>query len=185
MKRIPSVLFVLALAACIAAPCESRAAASSASDLSLKLGALFPANGDSRDLGGSTQYVIGLDYLLRSASTSTSATSIYLDYLGGSKNSGSIHSTGLGVSLRSSGTAYFGAGLGIYSTSVQFGEAPTPGGVKHELLGPNTSSTGGGGKVFAGFDLGSGIDLEFDYHIVPAAGGVNPSGAALELGIRL
>jgi len=179
MKRIPSVLFVLALAACIAAPCESRAAASSASDLSLKLGALFPANGDSRDLGGSTQYVIGLDYLLRSASTSTSATSVYLDYLGGSKNSGSVHSTGLGVSLRSSGTAYFGAGLGIYSTSVQFDEDGD------DAFRSNTSSTGGGGKIFAGFDLGSGIDLEFDYHIVPAAGGVNPSGAALELGIRL
>jgi len=179
MKRIPSALFILALVACIAAPGESCAASSSASDLSLKLGALFPANGDSRDLGGSTQYVIGLDYLLRSASTSTSATSVYLDYLGGSKNSGSVHSTGLGVSLRSSGTAYFGAGLGIYSTSVQFDEDGD------DLFRSNTSSTGGGGKVFAGFDLGSGIDLEFDYHILPAAGGVNPSGAALELGIRL
>ncbi|HET9343742.1 MAG TPA: hypothetical protein VFO25_12585 [Candidatus Eremiobacteraceae bacterium] len=179
MKRIPAVLFVLALVTCIAAPVEGRAATSSASDLSLKLGALFPANGDSRDLGGSTQYVIGLDYLLHSASTSTSATSIYLDYLGGSKNSGSIHSTGVGVALRSSGTAYFGAGLGIYSTSVQFDEDAD------DRFRSNTSSTGGGGKVFAGFDLGSGVDLEFDYHILPAAGGVNPSGAALEVGIRL
>jgi len=179
MKWIPSALFVLALVVCIAAPGESRAASSSASDLSLKIGALFPANGDSRDLGGSTQYVIGLDYLLRSASTSTSATSVYLDYLCGSKNSGSVHSTGLGVSLRSSGTAYFGAGLGIYSTSVQFDRDGD------DLFRSNTSSTGGGGKVFAGFDLGSGIDLEFDYHILPTAGGVNPSCAALELGVRL
>ncbi|HEY7993307.1 MAG: hypothetical protein ACHQY2_03125 [Candidatus Eremiobacterales bacterium] len=179
MKRIPSVLFVLALAACIAAPVECAAATSSASNLSVMIGALFPANGDSRDLGGSTQYVLGLDYLLPSASTSTSATSVYLDYLGGSKNSGSLHSTGLGVALRSSGTAYFGAGLGIYSTSVQFDEDGD------DLFRTNTSSTGGGGKIFAGFNLASGVDLEFDYHILPASGGVNPSGAALEVGIRL
>lgn len=179
MKWIQLLLVGAGIAACVAAPSPSRAAASSASDLSLKLGALFPANADSRDLGGSTQYVIGLDYLLPSASTSTSATSVYLDYLGGSKNSGSVHSTGLGVALRSSGTAYFGAGLGIYSTSVQFDNDAD------DRFRSNTSSTGGGGKVFAGFDLGSGLDLEFDYHIAPAAGGVNPSGAALEVGIRL
>lgn len=179
MKRTAFALVVVAI--CVAMPAQSRAATSSASNLSLKLGALFPGSSDSRDLGGSTQYVIGLDYLLPSASSRTSATSIYLDYLGGAKNSGSVHSTGIGVSLRSVGTAYFGAGLGIYSTNVTFDDD------EDDLFRGNssTSSPGGGGKVFAGFDLGSGVDLEFDYHIAPSVGGVNPSGAAIEVGIRL
>ena len=180
MKRTAFALVVVAML-CVAMPAQSRAATSSASNLSLKLGALFPGSSDSRDLGGSTQYVIGLDYLLPSASSRTSATSIYLDYLGGAKNSGSVHSTGIGVSLRSVGTAYFGAGLGIYSTNVTFDDD------EDDLFRGNssTSSTGGGGKLFAGFDLGSGVDLEFDYHIAPSIGGVNPSGAAIEVGIRL
>ena len=180
MRRIIAALFALALTACLAAPLECRASSGS-NDLTLKLGALFPANEDSRDLGGDTQYVIGLDFMLPSASTRTSATSVYLDYLGGSRNSGSIHSTGVGIALRSSGTAYFGAGLGIYSTNVTFDND------EDDLFRGNssTSSTGGGGKIFAGFNLASGVDLEFDYHIVPGAGGVNPSGAALEVGIRL
>lgn len=178
MKPILAMCAMLALVACLAVPREVRAATSSASDLTLDLGALFPANGDSRELGGDTQYVIGLDYMLSSASTSTSATSVYLDYLGGSRNSGGVHTTGIGVDLRSKGTGYFGAGLGIYSTSVQFdddGDDPFS----------SRSATGGGGKIFAGFDLGSGVDLEFDYHLLPSAGGVNPSGAAIEVGIRL
>jgi hypothetical protein len=178
MKWIPSAFISLVALACVATPCEVRAAASSASDLTLNLGALFPANGDSRELGGSTQYVIGLDYMLASASTSTSSTSAYLDYLGGSKNSGGVHTTGIGIDLRSKGTGYFGAGLGIYSTSVQFdNDADDP--------FSSRSATGGGGKIFAGFDLGGGIDLEFDYHLLPSAGGVNPSGAAIEVGVRL
>ena len=75
MKWIQLPLVIIGVAACMAAPAQSRAAASSANNLTLKLGALFPGNADSRDLGGSTQFVIGLDYLLPSASTSTSATS--------------------------------------------------------------------------------------------------------------
>lgn len=181
MKRTAFALAVIAASLCVAMPVPSRAASSSANNLTLKLGALFPGNSDSRDLGGSTQFVIGLDYLLPSASTSTSATSVYLDYLGGAKNSGSVHSTGVGVSLRSSGTAYFGAGLGIYSTNVTFDND----GDDFFRGNSSTSSTGGGGKVFAGFDLGSGVDLELDYHILPSAGGVSPSGAAIEVGIRL
>lgn len=179
MKRIQLLLVAAGIAACIASPVASRAATSSASDLTLKLGALFPANGDARELGGSTQYVIGLDYMLSSVKSSSSSTSIYLDYLGGSKNAGSVRSTGVGVSLRSQGTGYFGAGLGIYSTSVDFdNDADDP-------FRNNTSSTGGGGKIFAGFELGSGVQLEFDYHLLPAAGGVNPSGAAIEVGLQL
>ena len=178
MQSIRSLLVLVAVVAILAAPAAARAAASSASDLTLNLGALFPANGDARELGGSTQYVIGLDYMLMSASTSTSATSVFADFLGGSKNSGSVHTTGVGVSLRSRGTGYFGAGLGIYSTNVQF---------DNDLDDPfsSRSATGGGGKIFAGFDLGSGVNLEFDYHLLPSAGGVNPSGAAIEVGIRL
>jgi hypothetical protein len=181
MKWTPIALVAVSACACLAMPAQSRAAAS-ASDLSLKLGAFFPGSSDSRDLGGATQYVIGLDYLLPSASTKTSATSVYLDYLGGAKNSGSVHTTGVGLSLRSTGSnAYFGAGLGIYSTNVTFDNDGD------DIFRGNssTSSTGGGGKVFAGFDLGSGVDLEFDYHILPSAGGVSPSGAAIEVGIRL
>ena len=178
MKHTLSAVILLVALACVAVPAQVRAATSSASDLTLDLGALFPANGDSRELGGSTQYVVGLDYMLTSASTSTSSTSVYLDYLGGSKNSGSVHTTGIGVALRSKGTGYFGAGLGIYSTSVQF---------DNDFDDPfsSRSATGGGGKIFAGFDLGGGVNLEFDYHLLPSAGGVNPSGAAIEVGIRL
>lgn len=181
MKWISPALVLFLVVACIAAPNGAEAATSSANDLTLNIGALFPANGESRDLGGSTQYVIGLDYMLPSASTNTSATSVYLDYLGGSKNDGSVHTTGVGVALRSKGTGYFGAGLGIYSTSVQFDNDADD----FFRSDNSTSATGGGGKIFAGFDLGGGVNLEFDYHILPSAGGVNPSGAAIEVGIRL
>lgn len=178
MKLISRALVLFCALACVATPVGVRAATSSADDLSLKLGAFFPANGDARELGGDTQYVIGLDYLLPSASTSTSATSVFLDYLGGSRNSASVHSTGVGIALRSKGTGYFGAGLGIYSTNVQFdNDADDP--------FSSRSATGGGGKIFAGFELGSGVDLEFDYHLLPSAGRVNPSGAAIEVGLRL
>jgi hypothetical protein len=181
MKSIRLLLVVASVMASILAPVATQAATSSANNLTVKVGALFPGSSDSRDLGSSTQYVVGLDYLLPSASNSTSATSVYLDYLGGAKNSGSVHSTGVGVSLRSVGTAYFGAGLGIYSTSVMFDND----GDDFFRGNSSTSSTGGGGKVFAGFDLGSGVDLEFDYHILPSAGGVSPSGGAIEVGVRL
>ena len=178
MKHLPSIVAVLAAAASLAVPIACRAASNATSPLALKIGALFPANADSRELGGPTQYVLGLDYTLSGPSSATSATSVYLDYLGGSRNSGTVHSTGVGVALRSQGTAYFGAGLGIYSTNVQFdGDEDDP--------RSSSSSGGAGGKVFAGFELGGGVSLEFDYHLLPASAGVNPSGAAIEVGIRL
>jgi hypothetical protein len=165
--------------ACTFTPTVCRAATSSASPLVLKIGALFPGSSDSRDLGGDTQFVLGLEYTLQSLKATSTATSIYLDYIGGSKNSGSVHSTGFGVAFRSSGSGYFGAGIGIYGTNITFDND------EDDPFRTSTSATGAGGKVFGGFELGNGVQLEVDYHILPSAGGVNPSGAALEVGIRL
>jgi hypothetical protein len=40
-------------------------------------------------------------------------------------------------------------------------------------------------RVFAGVQLARGPSLELDYHVMPQALGVNPSGLGVELGFHL
>ena len=175
MKKLLPLIAPVLLAVLL--PTTGLAKTTPQNALTLKLGAFFPNSTDARDVGGDTQLVIGLDDKLSVNSGATpSATSVYLDYIGGSKSPTSIHTFGGGVSLESTGQTYFGAGLGIYSTnvSVQVGNGTF-----------SRTSSGGGGKVFIGFELGGNAQLEFDYHLLPSAAGVSASGAAIELGIHL
>jgi hypothetical protein len=144
-------------------------------ELAIRLGALFPNSGDARSFGGQTQLALGLDYTLAATrGSSPSATNAFFDYFSGSKNNGYVHSGGLGLAVRTLGPGYFGAGLGLYNTAVR-----TPNGER------SGNSTGAGGKVFAGYELGNRASLQLDYHIAPSALGVNPSGLGVEIGFRL
>lgn len=144
-------------------------------ELAIRLGALFPNSGVARSFGGQTQLALGLDYTLAATrGSSPSATNAFFDYFSGSKNSGYVHSGGLGLAVRSFGQGYFGAGLGLYDTSVR-----TPDGER------SGNTTGAGGKVFAGYELGNRASLQLDYHVAPSVLGVNPSGLGVEIGFRL
>ena len=174
-KRLWALAAALVLGTAVWAP--GRAATPPANAATLKIGAFFPDASDARDAGGSTQFVIGLnDVLSKNGGTTPSATSVYIDYIGGSNSPASLHSTGIGVGLASTGSPYYGAGLGLYSTTAS---------VNTEAGTLSHTTTGGGGKIFVGFELGGNTQLEFDYHVLPSAGGINPSGAGIELGIHL
>ena len=141
--------------------------------LAIRLGAFFPSSSVARDVGGSTLLTAGLDYTLSSShGKSPASTGLYFDYLTGTMHSDSLHSGGLGLQFRTMGPGYIGAGLGVYNTSVK-----TP--VR------STNSTGGGGKVFLGYELGNQAALQLDYHFAPNALGVNPNGLGVELGYRI
>ena len=177
-------LFVTALGlAAASAMCGHQALASTTtstnlrptSTVDLRLGAYFPGSSGAKFFGGETQLTAGLDYRLSSNRGSyPSATDAYFDYMGGSKNSGYVHSGGIGLDVRGmTGTAFYGAGLGLYNTSVRFAD------------GVSGNRTGPGGKIFAGFDLGRSTSLQLDYHIMPPSLGLNPSGLGVEIGFHL
>ena len=143
--------------------------------MDLRLGGYFPGSSGDKFFGGETQLTAGLDYRLSTSSGLTpNATDAYFDYMGGARNSGYVHTGGVGLDVRGmTGPGFFGAGLGLYNTAVRLGD------------GTSANRTGPGGKVFAGFDLGSNASLQLDYHVVPQALGTNPSGLGLEFGFHL
>ncbi len=147
---VPILVWLLAAGAGGAIAAASTVSAPAQNSIDVQLGAYFPNTGDARFLGGQTQLTAGLDYNLASSSgSSPSATNAFFDYLSGSKNSGYVHSGGLGLEYRTVGMGFVGAGLGLYNTSVE-NEFSRAGSV-----------TGAGGKVFAGLSLGSGIISHF------------------------
>ncbi len=146
-----------------------------ANSLDLRLGGYFPGSSGDKFFGGETQLTAGLDYHLSSTHGLTpSATGLYFDYMGGAKNAGYIHTGGLGLDVRSmTGPAFFGAGIGLYNTAVRFN------------TGLSGNQTGAGGKLFAGVRLNNDASVQLDYHIMPSAMGINPSGLGVEVGFHL
>lgn len=178
MKRLTTLLLTCIIVATVSAH-EARATTTSTSslqqnELAIRLGALFPSSSSAQAFGGQTQLALGLDYNLGITPGSLGATNAYFDYMSGSKNSGYVHSGGLGLEYRTLGVGYVGAGLGIYNTAVRTADGLRSG-----------SSTGGGGKVFFGYDLGNRASLQLDYHFLPHTLGVNPSGLGVQLGFRI
>jgi hypothetical protein len=140
--------------------------------VTLRLGAFLPGSSGARFFGGETQLTAGLDYNL--ASTGGHATNAYFDYMGGAKNSGFVHSGGIGLDTRGmTGRTFYGAGVGLYNTAVRL------------TNGANNNRTGPGGKLFAGMGLGRNSSIELDYHIMPQSMGINPSGLGVEVGFHL
>jgi len=180
IKKTMSV--ALGLAAASAMWAQQAAASTTATmpswttnSIGLRLGAYFPGSSGAKFFGGETQLTAGLDYSLSSRNGSNpSATDAYFDYMGGAKNSGFVHSGGIGLDLRGmTGNTYYGAGVGLYNTAVRL------------TNGTNNNRTGPGGKFFVGMGLGKNSSIQLDYHIVPQALGVNPSGLGVELGFHL
>ena len=143
--------------------------------LNLRLGGYFPGSSGAKFFGGETQLTAGLDYNLSTSNGSLPGTTgAYFDYMGGAKNSGYVHSGGIGLDVRGmTGTSFYGAGIGLYNTAVRFAD------------GTSGNHTGPGGKVFAGMNLGKRTSILLDYHIVPKSMGLNPSGLGVELGFHL
>jgi hypothetical protein len=145
------------------------------STVTLRLGAFFPGTSGAKFFGGETQLTGGLDFKLGSKyGSNLGSTHAYFDYMGGAKNSGFVHSGGIGLDARAmTGTTYYGAGVGLYNTAVRFTD------------GTNGNRTGPGGKVFVGMGLGRNSTVQLDYHIMPPAMGLNPSGLGVEVGFHL
>jgi hypothetical protein len=143
--------------------------------LALRLGAIFPTVNNAQNFGGTTQFLGGLDYTLTaSRGKNPDSTGLYFDYQSGSHNSGYLHTGGLGVQYRTLWPMFIGGGVGVYNTAVR-----TPNGLH------SGNTTGAGGKVFLGYDLGNRAEVQLDYHIAPQTLGVNPNGVGLEFGFRL
>jgi hypothetical protein len=177
LKRFIPAITILAILSFISVQ-EARADGFSSqqpNELALRVGAFFPTAGSAQNFGGSTQFIGGLNYALSTThGRYPSASSVYLDYQSGSQHSGYLHSGGLGLQYQTAGQGYLGGALGIYNTAVR-----TPDGT---LSG---NSTGGGGRVFVGYNMTQHADLQLDYHFAPSALGVSPNGLGLEFGYRL
>jgi hypothetical protein len=145
------------------------------STVNLRLGAYFPGSSGAKFFGGETQLTAGLDFKLGSNyGSNPGSTHAYFDYMGGAKNSGFVHSGGIGLDARAmTGSTYYGAGLGLYNTAVRF------------TNGTSGNHTGPGGKVFVGMGLGRNSTVQLDYHIMPTSLGLNPSGLGVEVGFHL
>lgn len=143
--------------------------------VNLRLDAYFPGSSGARFFGGETQLTAGLDDNLASnGGTNAHATNAYFDYMGGAKNTGFVHSGGIGLDMRGmTGKTFYGAGLGLYNTAVRLTD------------GASNNRTGPGGKLFAGMGLGRNSSIELHYHIMPQSMGINPSGLGVEVGFHL
>jgi outer membrane protein W len=144
----------------------------------------LPTNGTAREYGQSAQLSAGLDYAFaKSASENPLLESVYVDYQGGSKNSGHVQTIGGGVAVRTyltqpAGTKqsvapYVGAGIGYYR--ILFKRTDTD-------RDATTSSIGG--KLLAGVELPQNLFLEANYQFLPSKIGINPSGVGIDAGIR-
>jgi hypothetical protein len=135
-----------------------------------------------QNAGQPLQIALGLDYRLGAKNAAApGAMSVYADFLGISNTANSSYGSGFGVAYGSTGKAFFGAGLGLYSASVTPSFASSAG-----RSGSRTYNTSGlGGKVFAGISFGSNLEVEAAYHVLPsAAPGIGANGATIELGAR-
>lgn len=149
--------FLACLLAALLVPAVAHAQSlPSPSALTLKAGVSVPSNADI----GNSGFAFGADYVFHPSTTlEPFNVSFYGDLLG--KNGGA------GVAIRNAGPAYIGAGIGLYSTSVNAG-----------------SATGFGGKVFGGFDIAPHTALEIGYHVLPKVAGIDTNVVSAQLAFR-
>jgi hypothetical protein len=134
----------------------------------LKLGVAFPSEG-----GGGGQFAVGASYdFSKSTSTSPTLFQVYLDYYGESAQNviggGVAGKFLLAPATAGQGQPFAGLGLGIYTNKV----------------GGSSNKTNFGGKVFAGYQLNSGVFGEVDYTLVQENNNVNPSAFGVKVGYR-
>lgn len=155
------------------------ARADSPSQVVLKAGVYVESNAGRNSNG---IFAAGGEYVVHQGSTlQPFDVSIYADLFGSSG--------GAGVSIRNSGKAYVGAGVGLYHVSLTPPQAfcgpPPPPGFSSNC-GPSTfTSNGAGGKVFAGFSLHEPLGLELAYHFLPNAGGYQTNTITAEVTLHL
>jgi hypothetical protein len=155
--------------------CGTAAArADSPSQVVLKAGAFVQTNA-GRNTNGI--FAAGGEYILHQGSTLQPVdVSVYADLFGSSG--------GAGVSIRNSGNAYIGAGAGLYHVSLT-PAAGGPAGLFGSYQIPTYTSSGLGGKVFAGFALRAPLGLELAYHFLPNAGPYQTGAITAELTLHL
>lgn len=152
----------------------AAARADSPSQVVLKAGVYVESNA-ARNSNGI--FAAGGEYVVHQGSTlQPFDVSIYADLFGSSG--------GAGVSIRNSGSAYVGAGVGLYHVSLT-----PPYGGPAGLLGSSSqtrfTSDGAGGKLFAGFSLHAPVGLELAYHFLPNAGSYQTNTITAEVTLHL
>ena len=168
MQKWISRFFFAAFLAAPALPAQADTAG-----VTLKGGGFVQADANAQ---GKQFFAAGVVYdLVKPTRISPFHFSVYGDMLG--------KSAGAGFSLRSATPAYLGAGVGLYHTSItQQGGCPAIG------LGgcPTTtlSSSGAGGKIFAGYNIGQYAAIEAGYHFLPQASGISTNAFTAQLGVR-
>jgi hypothetical protein len=171
---IAAAVFVAAMLSATQARADQYAS-QQPGQLGLSVGASFVTASGAQHFGGTTQFMGGLSYTLSTTrGYYPSDTSLYFDYQTGSQGSGFVHSGGLGLQYHTRGQGYVGAAVGVYNTAVR-----SPNG---EL---NANSTGGGGRVFVGYNLNRAAAVQLDYHFAPSALGVSPNGLGVGFLYRL
>lgn len=178
-------LFALCIAACIAVAAPVSAKSSPASlPLTIKLGGFVFASGNTTT-GNGTGFgsAIGLDYILhRWTPTNPEVLSAYLDSFD--------RIVGGGIAVRTHGAGYVGAGVGYYSISITPGTGcllgcPGIGLPPSSYDGSTYTTSGVGGKLFAGLRIGRRVQIEGSYNVLPSVIGLSTTNVGLTLGVRL
>jgi len=147
--------------------------------ITIKLGAFFPSNGDTKNLG-KTWFAAGAEYAFAKPGTSLLPLA-YVDYTGKSKDlgtilddgagntiSGKISATSIGVGVGVRGyasttgaiTPFYGAGLGVYFDQVKVDGSGTGLFAKSASVSKN--------KTNLGFKLNAGVEFQRMYFVEAA-----------------
>jgi hypothetical protein len=169
MKHFSVIL--LAIFALLTAGVQASAAPS---DLTLKAGGFVPT--DANASGSNGHFSAGAEYVVVHQTAVTPFNlSLYGDVFGSSG--------GAGFSVRNSGPVYLGAGLGFYHVSItQAGGCPAIG---QGCPASTLTSSGAGGKVFAGLNVAKDAALEAGYHFLPSAAGISTNTFTASVVVRM
>ncbi len=141
-----------------------------------KLGAIYPTDGDTRDLAGSTH--IGGEVDVALPKLFGGKYLISAGYFQGSDNGNSLRMIPLTIGRyiqppnpvgALTGNVYFGAGLGAYL-------------VRGKVAGVSESKTTIGGYGSVGYQFPNPYFVEAKYHLVGKVNGLRPGGLAITVG---
>jgi len=173
--------------------------------LTIKLGALFPSNGNLKDLVGSTFFSAGAEYaFLNKQNPASLVPLVYVDYAGRGKNRSIDDGQGNSVSLdltastvgvgggaryyigtpgTGSVTPYVGAGVGVYFNRIKVATTISSG-------GQSGSASDSLNKTQFGFRLNAGVEfqkmylLEANYTNAGSVEGTRIDGFGIQAGVR-
>jgi hypothetical protein len=152
---------------------------------SVRVGAAWPTQDQAKTDSGTTNTAAGIEYgLTQTTGQNPTTSSVYFDYLGGTKNGGHLNTYGIGISERdyvspttagsTAPTFYYGAGVGAYYVDVQNTGTLTSNGTKTSL----------GAKLLLGVEFQKSYFGEVSYNWLPKTNGADPSGLSVQVGVH-